>query len=298
MLNENVLVIEEGTKEVASGAVVDRFSKVKTMHLTAFFFMFIQAIIYGVIGADLEVVYTTGFQEYCNSAILGISVCGSWNRAPAIQALKAVNPIWLMTFFVTLAAADHLVSYLYMDKREESARFWLYTAQANPFRWIEYSISASSMVWGLSVLNGIHDVHLVMCMFGMTCFGMVLGFVIEVLPKEDNAEVEKQNFVKISDIRRVVWWVSAWLIFIPWLIQACYFVQSASAPGSQMPKFVYGAFSATFVMFCLFAANSYMHNILKRYTFETAEITYIWLSFFAKTFLAMDVFAGLKASSS
>jgi len=41
-----------------------------------------------------------------------------------------------------------------------------------------------------------------------------------------------------------------------------------------------------------------MHNLLNRCKFETTEIIYIWLSFIVKAFLAMDVFAGLKASSS
>ena len=38
-----------------------------------------------------------------------------FNATTLAKEINRVNPIWLMTFFVTLAAADHLVSYLYMD---------------------------------------------------------------------------------------------------------------------------------------------------------------------------------------
>ena len=63
----------------------------------------------------------------------------------------------------------------------------------------------------------------------------------------------------------------------------------------KQPDFVYAAFLGTFILFCTFALNSFLHNILGYYDFPTAEVVYIVLSFTSKTFLAADVFGGLQA---
>ena len=283
------------TKDVASPE--NRWLTVYWLHFSAFWFMFIQGIVYAAVDVDLAVEPTAGFQVYCDSTITSNDCGGTWDRTPAIQKLPDQNPIWLMPFFVLLAAADHLVTFLYATYYEESAKFWLYTVGSNPFRWIEYSISASAMVWGITVLVGIHDVHMLLLITTMTMLGMFLGFIIEIIPKEDSPEIEKQTYLSFSTIRHLVYTIAAMCIFLPWLNIMCYFFQSAARPESEMPDFVYGAFLGTLILFIAFGVNSYCHNILKLYDFETAEIVYLSLSFTAKTFLAADVFGGLRGAS-
>ena len=77
----------------------------------------------------------------------------------------------------------------------------------------------------------------------------------------------------------------------------CYLFNSASLKDTNIPVFVYFAFFGTLAFFLLFGINSYLHSILKLYSFPTAEIIYIALSFTAKTFLAADVYGGLRNSS-
>merc|ERR1712146_491946 len=137
--------------------------------------------------------------------------------------------------FVVLASFDHLVTATYAYFYEESAKWWLYTAQSNPFRMIEYSISASAMVWGITQLCGIHDVHLIMLICTGTALGMILGLCCELLPRDN----EKDN-IKISTIRNIIYWTAAASIFIPWLVVMCYFFQSANRaapPDSSMRLF-------------------------------------------------------------
>lgn len=85
-------------------------------------------------------------------------------------------------------------------------------------------------------------------------------------------------------------------VFVPWLVMLCYFFKNASNSSSDVPGFVYVAFLGTLILFIAFGVNSYLHNILKWYNFETAEIVYISLSFTAKTILAADVLGGLRAA--
>lgn len=296
-LMEKIGTLESGEKEgPETEPVADKFNTIKWLHFAAFCFMGIQTLAYGAVGAELQVVPTVGFPVYCNKEIIPNECGGSWNTTPYAKKLPAINPIWLMTFFVCLAAFDHLVTWLYMVYKPESARFWIYTAQSNPLRWLEYSISASSMVWGITTLCGIHDVHLIMLIVLMTSIGMLLGFVIEILPKEDDAEIEKKMYISFSTLRNGIYGISAALIFIPWLVILCYFFQSAARPESTMPDFVYAAFLGTLVLFIAFGTNSFLHNILRKYDFETTEIIYVSLSFTAKTFLAADVFGGLRAA--
>ena len=152
-------------------------------------------------------------------------------------------------------------------------------------------MSASFMAVAISILCGISDVHLWLSIFIMHGVGMLLGIIIEILPKkEDITDSFKKRF---QTIREVAYWLAFVSIFTPWLVMCCYFFREID---NSVPKFVYAAFLGTLVLFLVFGLNSYLHNILNLYNFATAEIIYISLSFTAKTFLAADVFGGLNAS--
>ena len=329
------------------------FRKIKNLHLAAFIFMGIQAIAYGNVGesTDLYVIMTVGFPKYCDYQT---ETCSMWGSQPNIKQLGDWNPIWLMTFFVVLASFDHLVSYLYMVKYPESAKEWLFDIGrsrfqsrlsftsnyspliisihfrfltlkilkflcSNPFRMIEYSISASAMALAISILCGISDVHLVFLVFFMTAIGMLIGLVIELLPVDkyynvtDSDDVvgevaTKQNFAmkslneRLWNLRKILMGLGWAVIFIPWLVLMCYFFANAKRrgedpDGGDLPTFVYFAFLGTLVLFIAFGVNSFLCSIMKWYSFPTAEIVYIALSFTAKTFLAADVFGGLNSSN-
>mmetsp|Transcript_30745 Transcript_30745/g.51440 ORF Transcript_30745/g.51440 Transcript_30745/m.51440 type:complete len:142 (+) Transcript_30745:1-426(+) len=139
----------------------------------------------------------------------------------------------------------------------------------------------------------------------MHAVGMGFGQLIELIPKEEVASsaysssssvstMSPNVYVKFQTIRSLGWWLGAVSIFTPWLVIAYYFFRAVS---SDVPDFVYAAFLGTLVLYITFGVNSYLHNVLGWYSFGTAEIVYIALSFTSKTFLAADVFGGLNASS-
>lgn len=156
----------------------NRFRTIKYLHLAAFFFFLIQVIAYGAIKVDYTIASTSGFPIDCNSYEPPYPTCyGSWGNTPGIQIYERWNPLWIITLFIALACFDHLVSFLYCHIYEENAKWWIYVAGSNPFRWVEYSVSASIMAWGISILCGIQDVHLWFLILFGHAIGMLLGQV-------------------------------------------------------------------------------------------------------------------------
>lgn len=265
------------------------FTKILRLHLAAAIFMGIQTIAYGIASKDTTVnTYPTiGIQTvaiYCNGPIC----------PPQTKQLKSMDPLFLIVLFVALASFDHFVCYFYGWKYPKEAKYWLFTVGANPFRWIEYSISASIMAWAIAILCGVHDIHLWFLITFMTMIGMVTGYLLEALPKDSN---NWTGLVSLSQIKNIIFWIGSTSIFIPWLVMLCYFFAAVSQSKDRVPDFVYAAFLLTLLLFICFGVNSLCHSILKKYDFATAETVYIVLSFTAKTFLAADVFGGLRASS-
>lgn len=258
------------------------FKKIQKLHLVAALFMGVQTIAYGAVGANARVKPTVGFPTDCEDG----PVC-----SPDMKILGETNVIWLITFFVALASFDHFITWCFSKLREREAKYWLFIRQSNPFRWIEYSISASIMAVAVSILTGIHDVHLWFLIFCMHAVGMFIGQLIELLPRDDSPGAMSSHSLRVG-----AYILGSASIFLPWLIIFCYFFKAATRDGSDIPNFVYAAFLGTFVLFTTFGANSFACHILRKYDFATAEMIYIVLSFTSKTFLAADVFGGLNAS--
>jgi len=257
-----------------------QFKKIMWLHLAAGIFFFIQTIMYSVLPVDISV----------NPTIITPTGCDGPICPSSLTFLGNMNPIFLIPLFVALACVDHLVSYAMCRMAEQRTKWWLFKVGSNPLRWVEYSISASCMAVAISILAGVADIHLWLLIFIMHAVGMAFGAVMELLPKADLSE---HTPVSIATVRSICFWLGSVSIFTPWLVIACYFFRAVD---KDVPDFVYAAFLGTFILFCTFGANSYLSSIAGKYRFPQAEIIYIILSFTSKTFLAADVFGGLRAA--
>lgn len=138
----------------------------------------------------------------------------------------------------------------------------------------------------------------------------MLGLLIELLPvdkcNDDNGsdagaltkatpEIQQIHGMSFLTMKKLLFALSCVCIFIPWMVMICYFLV-ATKNGDGVPDFVYAAFFGTLVLFTTFAVNTYLNKIVNMYDFPTTEIIFISLSFTAKTFLAADVFGGLRAN--
>lgn len=280
------------------------FNTIKWLHFGAAVFFLIQTIAYGAVEADISITPTVGFPTYCNNTLTACP--GTFDSKPSQKYLETTNPIWLIPFFTALASFDHFVSYFFCLRYTDLTKLWLFDIQSNPFRWIEYCISASIMALAISILCGISDVHIWFLIFFGHFVGIFLGLLIEIMPSDEYdinqapvvaTKIQQTRGLSFLSIKKVLFFLSSVSIFVPWMVMICYFLVSIKN-GDGVPSFVYAAFFGTLLLFATFAINCYLNKILGKYDFATAEIVYISLSFTAKTFLAADVFGGLRANDS
>lgn len=196
---------------------------------------------------------------------------------PTTATLFHLSLPLLITIFFILSAAAHLVIATAYNKT--------YTTNLgkgiNKARWVEYSLSASTMIIAVSLLVGIYDASSLLMLFGLTAIMNLCGLVMEV----HNQTTKKTNWLS--------YWVGCLAGVLPWAVIALYLWLGA-ANGSSAPTFVYWIFVSIFVFFNCFAVNMVLQykkiGPWKDYLY--GERVYIFLSFIAKSLLAWQVFAG------
>uniref|UniRef100_A0A7S2K6I9 Uncharacterized protein n=1 Tax=Leptocylindrus danicus TaxID=163516 RepID=A0A7S2K6I9_9STRA len=131
---------------------------------------------------------------------------------------------YLAGISILIASLDHLIVATVGRKTYES----YLAGRRNPFRWIEYSLSASVMHVMVAQLSGVFDIHLLFCIFGFTMTTMIFGNLMEVL----NAE---------RDYDEPVWWAPFLYGWIPhmygWSIILCFFFYAVVK--GDPPEFVW-----------------------------------------------------------
>lgn len=193
----------------------------------------------------------------------------------------------LVVGFLTLSGIAHtlLATALY-------GRYRRYLRMSkNPYRWYEYSLSASLMLVAIAVISGISDLGTLLAIFVLTALMNLFGLLME-----------RYNDLSGGSPRRVLDWKP--FIFgclagvVPWIIIAITIVATYVEYPGEFPNFVIGATVVTFVFFNSFAVNMYLqYRKLGRWRdYLFGERVYILLSLFAKTVLAWWVYFGIQGS--
>lgn len=155
--------------------------------------------------------------------------------------------------------------------------------ERNPFRWIEYSLSASIMIVLIAMLVGISDVAALVALIGVNASMIGFGWMQE---RYERAGAGLGPF-----------WIGCLAGIFPWLAIAIYLV----GPGADQhpPGFVYGIFFSLFAFFNCFAINQYLQykQLGKWKDYLFGERVYVTLSLTAKSLLAWQIFASTLASS-
>jgi len=188
--------------------------------------------------------------------------------------------------FLLLVAIDHFVVGTVFRKTYEH-----YLARGqNPFRWIEYSISASVMHVQIALLSGVMDLHLLIAIFLLTATTMVFGHYQEVLSQYDQGASGKKSLF------------SFWIGFIPhignWGIIMSYFFQGVMT--GDPPAFVWAIIFILFILDATFAVNQWLQQkgIGKWKNYLYGEYVFIVLSFTAKQLLAWVNYGGTNSLGS
>lgn len=192
---------------------------------------------------------------------------------PITETLADVRIGPLVAIFFFISAAAHILIASAFYKRYVSHL----KNHINPYRWYEYSISASLMIVIIAMLTTIYDFGTLMALFALTGIMNLMGLMMEI----HNQKTKKTNWTSyiIGCIAGVVPWI---VIFIP-LITA-----------ESVPDFVIVIFITIAIFFNSFAINMVLQykKIGKWKDYLHGERVYIILSLVAKSALAWQVFAG------
>lgn len=151
----------------------------------------------------------------------------------------------------------------------------------NYFRWYEYAISSSLMIFLIAMLLGVYDIGSLIGIVLLNASMNLFGLLMEII----NQYTMKTN----------------WYAFIfgslagigPWIIIGLYALGNSDP--SQVPWFVYAILFSYFLFFNLFPINMVLQykKVGKWANYLYGEKTYIVLSLLAKTVLAWLVFSGV-----
>ncbi len=155
----------------------------------------------------------------------------------------------------------------------------------NPFRWYEYSVSSSVMIFLITFLLGVWDIWSLVMIVVLNAMMIMFGYLMEDI----NQYTEK----------------TTWKPFIlgcisgatPWVVLFGYFAAAISAAETNPPTFVYIIIFMYLILFNIFALNQFLQykKVSKWKDYLYGERMYIVLSLIAKTLLAWIVFAGIFA---
>lgn len=198
--------------------------------------------------------------------------------ASATQTIFDVNLAYLVVAFFLLSAVAHLfVATIYRRRYEADLKRGI-----NKVRWIEYSLSASTMMIGIALLSGIYDLGSLVMIFGLTAIMNLMGLAMETY----NQGREKTSWLAYN--------IGAFAGILPWVVIGIYFWAGNKYGTGDIPTFVYYIYASIFLFFNCFAVNMILQykKLGKWQNYLYGEKAYIVLSLLAKSALAWQVFAG------
>lgn len=199
---------------------------------------------------------------------------------PATETLFDLPLVAPIILFLLLSSLFHLTIATVANRKYNADL----ARGINRFRWIEYALSASTMLVAISLLSGVYDLASLIMIFGLTAIMNLLGLVMEI----HNQTTKKTNWIS--------YWVGCLAGILPWVAIALYFwaAESFGPAEAQIPSFVYWIYISIFVFFNCFAINMVLQykKVGKWQDYLYGERMYIILSLVAKSALAWQVFAG------
>lgn len=185
---------------------------------------------------------------------------------------------WAIAAFFGLSAIAHL----FVAGPGWNAYQRQLIAGRNPYRWLEYSLSASIMIVLIAMIVGINDIAALIALVGVNASMIGFGWMQE---RYESPGASMQPF-----------WIGSLAGAIPWIAIGVYL----AGPGADLhpPGFVYGIFFSIFAAFNCFAVNQWLQyrQIGRWKDYLVGERAYVTLSLVAKSLLAWQIFASTLAS--
>ena len=222
------------------------------------------------IQAGLILVLSTSFSLPVIGSYLKLNQ-SSGNLEPSSKVLFNLSLPVLIAVFLLISSLAHLIIGTCYNKKYN--------------RDLQNGVNrASVMMVAISMLVGIYNIVSLSLVFILVAVMNLTGLIME-LYNQKSEKTEKPNWLSFK--------VGSLAGIAPWLAIAFTFWLSADS-GSSPPTFVYWIFVSIFLFFNCFDENMYLQykkiGPWRNYIF--GEKVYIYLSLFAKSALAWQVFIG------
>jgi hypothetical protein len=250
----------------------ENIARLRPYNLVAGSLHLVQAIVFAIILTRLSTQVTFGVTADYLGGAPGMPV-----PAQHVQ-LFAINVGAGVVAFLALSALFHflIASPLFFGRYSSGLK-----ANHNYFRWVEYSLSSSIMIWLIAQTVGITDIAALFSIFAANAAMIGFGALQEKYEKPGNG-----GFLPFI--------MGSMVGVVPWVVILIYFFSPGSTSTVQPPAFVYGIIISLFVFFNTFAINQVLQyrQVGKWRDYLYGERVYITLSLVAKTALAWQVFSG------
>lgn len=176
--------------------------------------------------------------------------------------------MWIPLFFSVTALGELAAA------NAKEMRLRLNTERA-PWRWVEYSFSASFMLVAIAQLCHVDRSYvLIMAVVFPNVLCMATGYLLEAT-------------------HNLLWFVVGLILgAVPWVFIASSFIDVRD----QAPDFVTGIFVSLVLMFAVFPGIA-LANVVGWLSYAETELAYIVASFSAKVLLGAQVFGGALQSN-
>jgi hypothetical protein len=197
---------------------------------------------------------------------------------PAYTLYENVIPLAILpAIFLFLSAIAHFLIVLpglndfYNRKLEEGINY---------FRWFEYAISSSVMIFAIALLFGVYNIAALIAIVSLNATMNLMGLMME----KHNLTTEKTDWTAFI--------IGTFAGIIPWIIILIYLVGSGDI--AEIPGFVWGIIGGYFFFFWTFPVNMILQyaKVWKWEDYLFGERGYIILSLVSKSVLAWTVFGG------
>lgn len=186
----------------------------------------------------------------------------------------ALETILVSIFFLT--AFVHLYYARSKFYLEEIARGY------NRFRWLEYAITSSLMIFILSIISGVKDFDTVLCLCFINATLMSTGYFYET----SNIDLTKKLSLSIGFV----------LLFVIWFVifrNFGYRIKEVKKEGQNIPTWIYGVLTPMFFWWTSFGLVAMYQYYKSENNFRKYEKYYIILSYLSKAFMGYYLAYGM-----
>ena len=245
-----------------------KFKKLRNFNGIMGVFHLIQGLIMLILSNDFSLPVTRSFLEFD-------PLTETLEPATVTMFNLRIGPIVASFLFIS-AIAHFLIATVLYEKYVANLKKGI-----NKYRWYEYSISASVMIWVIAMLTGIYDIGTLLLIFFLNAMMILFGLRMEI----HNQYTEKTDWKPF--IYGCIAGIIPWIVIFIWLF-------GAGGEEGGPPDFVYYIFITIAILFNIFAINMVLQykKIGKWKDYLYGERMYVILSLVAKSALAWQVLAG------